>query len=185
MSMMRIELEGLSSELHQDLESWQEKAADALTRLKEKRCRGSEWTGWYHWPRQGGFPLATKIRDFARNYPLAYEVIVVVGIGGSYAGCKAVDEALRHSYQGMLATTSVLVATPIFSPPLTSVKFALSTPSGITKLGKASLILDTMLGVGRGVFEILMFLFLNIQKLSQSVDMCSEPYDPSQYRQQI
>lgn len=108
MTHMRIECEGLPSEFLQILDDWQSKAAEALVRLQEKRCRGSEFTGWYNWPKLAGFSCAKQIRSFVDSYPLAYDTVVVVGIGGSYAGCRAVDQALKHNYQELLASSSLV-----------------------------------------------------------------------------
>ncbi len=107
MSLMRIDGEGLGAEYCAQLPEWSQRALAALVRLQTKTCRASESTGWYHWPRQGGFALARDIHTLVAEYPLAYDMVVVVGIGGSFAGCRAVDQALRHSYQELQEASSL------------------------------------------------------------------------------
>lgn len=69
-----------------------------LLELKQKTCAGAEFTGWWDWPEQGGFAELQNIRAELAKIDVPYDLVVVVGIGGSYVGTKAIADALRHSY---------------------------------------------------------------------------------------
>lgn len=71
--------------------------------LKNKTCVGNEWTGWYDYPAKLGFVLAKEIKEYVGGIDFYYDTIVVIGIGGSYLGTKAVDAVNRHTYDGRLA----------------------------------------------------------------------------------
>ena len=84
-------------------------AVKALSALKTKTCEGSEFTGWFNWPTQEGFALADSIENWLKNYKVDYDLIVVIGIGGSYLGARAVSDLMTHTFaptMGTRATTS-------------------------------------------------------------------------------
>jgi len=80
-----------------ELNAYLESAKTNLITLREGRGRGSEFTGWLHLPDKtvsetdGIKRCATRLRAQA-------PVTVVVGIGGSYLGAKALTEALRDPF---------------------------------------------------------------------------------------
>lgn len=78
-------------------------SAQALNNLKEKRCVGAEWTGWYDWPAIKGRTLARDIRKLTGALDVFFDHVLVIGIGGSYVGCRAVSEALSHSFAGQMS----------------------------------------------------------------------------------
>jgi glucose-6-phosphate isomerase len=73
-------------------------AHKALKSLVAKECSGYEFTGWFDWPEQRGFALAEDITSYCENLDVAYDTVVVVGIGGSYLGTRAVCDALKHDF---------------------------------------------------------------------------------------
>lgn len=71
--------------------------------LLEKTGHGSEFTGWLHWPSKTlqNNTLLNEISAFKNNIDaLNPTYIVVVGIGGSYLGTKAVYDALKDNFAG-------------------------------------------------------------------------------------
>ena len=78
------------------------KAKEALNSLQSGECTGGEFTSWYHWPRNHGFDLLEKIDTWKSAYEPIYDTVVVCGIGGSYAGALAVEQALGHSHGHIL-----------------------------------------------------------------------------------
>ncbi len=80
-----------------ELASYMESAMTNLITLREGRGRGSEFTGWLYLPDKavsdtdGIKRCATRLRAQA-------PVTVVVGIGGSYLGAKALTEALKNPF---------------------------------------------------------------------------------------
>jgi glucose-6-phosphate isomerase len=85
-------------------------AVKALNEIKEQVCVGCEWTGWYDYPQRKGFELVKSIKEFKENLDVFYDLIVVVGIGGSYLGTRAVADALTHEHAGALGKTMIVYA---------------------------------------------------------------------------
>ncbi len=73
-------------------------AFTALESLRNKTCLGKESLGWFNWPAQEGLEMVNKISSYVDDFPLFYDSVVVVGIGGSYAGVKAIQQAMNHDY---------------------------------------------------------------------------------------
>ena len=65
-------------------------AVTALTDLQAGRCAGAEFTGWYDWPKRHGLALAKSITQYVRSLDVYFDMVLVIGIGGSYLGCRAV-----------------------------------------------------------------------------------------------
>lgn len=63
---------------------------------------GSEFTGWVRLPSSTSKELLNDIMLEAERLKEKSEVVVVVGIGGSYLGARAVIEALQHQFAGLL-----------------------------------------------------------------------------------
>ena len=78
-------------------------AHSLLQDLRNKTCHGAEWTGWYDWPRTKGFTLNQEVAAYINSLDVYYDLVLVIGIGGSYLGCRAVADALTHSHQGQLS----------------------------------------------------------------------------------
>ncbi len=74
------------------------RALDGLKAVQEGTCRGHEFVGWYDWPKKEGFALAQDIQNFVNGLDTYCDTVVVIGIGGSYLGTRAVSDALSHSY---------------------------------------------------------------------------------------
>ncbi len=77
----------------------QEKALDDAIRkahkmLKEKSGEGSEYTGWFDLPIRLDQDMLESIEETAKRLR-ELDVLLVIGIGGSYLGAKAVIEGLK------------------------------------------------------------------------------------------
>lgn len=75
-----------------------EKAFHALT---TKTGAGNEFLGWLDLPEELGHIEMDQIGEAAARFQ-ALDAIVVIGIGGSYLGARAVIEALKHNFQSFL-----------------------------------------------------------------------------------
>lgn len=90
-------------DLQQDARSiWLPAAQVAFRHLIDKSCVGAEWTGWFDWPKKHGFALKSQIERFVDELEVSYDLVLVVGIGGSYLGARAVVEALTHAHAALL-----------------------------------------------------------------------------------
>jgi glucose-6-phosphate isomerase len=63
---------------------------------------GNDFTGWVRLPSATSQDLLNDIQEHAMKLKDKSELVVVVGIGGSYLGARAVIEALQHSFTGLL-----------------------------------------------------------------------------------
>ena len=79
-----------------------EDACDAWGRLEAGSCEGHEWTGWYDYPKKAGFDETEEIDEYVKNCPIEFDIVVVIGIGGSYLGTRAVADSLSHAYIGRI-----------------------------------------------------------------------------------
>ena len=64
---------------------------------------GSEYTGWLELPKNYDKDEFTRIKAAAKRIQENSEVLIVIGIGGSYLGTKACIQALTHSFYNDLS----------------------------------------------------------------------------------
>lgn len=100
--LVKLGTQHLDESSSKKLEALKPQAFSKLQSLIEKNCEGSEHTGWWEWPEHYGFESLRQIREHILKIDVTYNLIVVVGIGGSYAGTKAVADALRHQFSDQL-----------------------------------------------------------------------------------
>lgn len=74
------------------------KAKIARETLYSKKGKGSEFLGWLHLPSSFASSEVTRIRDAAEQIQAQSQYLVIVGIGGSYLGAKAVIDALTNPF---------------------------------------------------------------------------------------
>lgn len=73
--------------------------------LHQKKGPGNDYLGWLDYPEIYDKEELKKIKEIAKKIVNDTEVLVVVGIGGSYLGAKAVIEAIGHSFCDLLDDT--------------------------------------------------------------------------------
>lgn len=81
-----------------EIKDWEEKAISALQSLHQKSCPGSDFLGWLDLPNTYDKEEVEQIKTAASKIREDSDVLVVIGIGGSYMGSKAVIEALRPNF---------------------------------------------------------------------------------------
>lgn len=74
------------------------KAAECLKALYQKTGKGNDFLGWLNLSSLFDTALINEIKQSARELAKLADTVIVVGIGGSYLGAKAVIEALSHSF---------------------------------------------------------------------------------------
>jgi glucose-6-phosphate isomerase len=72
--------------------------------LFNKTGKGNDFLGWVDLPSSFDKELFKKIEDEAARLRGNSELFVVIGIGGSYLGARAVIEALGHQFYDLLET---------------------------------------------------------------------------------
>jgi len=75
-------------------------AADKM--LREGTGPGSDFRGWLNLPKDYDKEEFARIKQAAKKIQDDSEVLVVIGIGGSYLGARAAIEFLHHSFYNVL-----------------------------------------------------------------------------------
>lgn len=73
-------------------------ASNALSDLLNGKGKGNDFLGWVNLPNDIDNHLLDSIEESARVLRNNCDIVVVIGIGGSYLGAKAVIEALNNSF---------------------------------------------------------------------------------------
>ncbi len=77
-------------------------AEAAYQETVNKTGRGNDFLGWVNLPQEVSEQDIAEIESVAARLAAKSQVVVVIGIGGSYLGARAVIEALQHSFSPML-----------------------------------------------------------------------------------
>lgn len=86
-----------------DLEQIQPLVDVAFQQLKEHTGAGSEYTDWLTWPTEYDKEEFANIQRVAKKIQDESDVLVVIGIGGSYLGAKMAYEYLKPSFYDTLS----------------------------------------------------------------------------------
>jgi glucose-6-phosphate isomerase len=101
---IRIDYSGVFPFLkEEELTATEERVRNALDTLEQGKGAGGEYTGWLRYPES--LP-ATEIRSMeklAEEVRAEADAFVVIGIGGSYLGARAVIEGLSHSFPPLVS----------------------------------------------------------------------------------
>lgn len=82
------------------------KSIKALEVLEGREGRGNEFLGWLDLPSETDETLLSRIEGVARRWQNGIDVVVIIGIGGSYLGSKAALDALTHHFDLYLEKSS-------------------------------------------------------------------------------
>jgi glucose-6-phosphate isomerase len=80
------------------IENLKDKAEAANRALHEKSGKGNDFLGWVNLPSSISKEHLSDIENTARKLQSKIDFVVVIGIGGSYLGSKAVAEALADNF---------------------------------------------------------------------------------------
>ena len=111
--MLKLDRALFGKELNAEADALSEKAAAALYSLKHKTCAGAEFTGWYNWPDVHGHKLASESRAWQASLTFEFDLIVVIGIGGSYLGSRAVSDLTTHTFGSAMGPRATVSGKPI------------------------------------------------------------------------
>ncbi|AYC28589.1 glucose-6-phosphate isomerase [Paenisporosarcina cavernae] len=79
--------------------SFQEKLTQIRENLHQKVGAGSDFLGWHDWPSNMTDAFLNEMKETAQKIKSTSDVLIVIGIGGSYLGSKAVMEALSSYFK--------------------------------------------------------------------------------------
>ena len=88
-----------------EITALQPKAIECLKTLCQKTGKGNDFLGWLDLPSLFDTKLINQVKQVAKELSELADIVVVVGIGGSYLGAKAVIEALSHSFGFMIPSS--------------------------------------------------------------------------------
>ncbi|MBR5844428.1 MAG: glucose-6-phosphate isomerase [Bacteroidaceae bacterium] len=83
----------------EDVFALEGKAMNGIEQLHKGTGLGNDFLGWLNLPAEITEEHLQDVENAARKLQSKCEVVVVIGIGGSYLGAKAVIEALSHSFE--------------------------------------------------------------------------------------
>ena len=81
-----------------EINAFQSKIDKSYEALLKKTGKGNDFLGWVTLPSEIDDALLSSIEADAREISQSAELYVVIGIGGSYLGARAVIEALSHNF---------------------------------------------------------------------------------------
>ncbi|MDR1973081.1 MAG: glucose-6-phosphate isomerase [Bacteroidales bacterium] len=112
--MIKLDLNYAGDALVADMASSNEVRADverAYTEMYEKSGQGSDFLGWVDLPAEISAEHLADIKQTAADFRAKSEVFVCIGIGGSYLGTRAVEEALKPMFaSGSLGNPEIIYA---------------------------------------------------------------------------
>lgn len=104
MSSLKVDIEDIFEFATQDqVLALKEKIEQSLKVIHAKTGKGSNYLGWLDLPSSISPEDIAAIEAAAKDLRSKSDVVVVVGIGGSYLGAKAVIDALDHSFGRMIS----------------------------------------------------------------------------------
>lgn len=102
MKTIKLNIDKTSNFVSKDvLYSYEKRANDANSLLHEGTGLGNDFLGWLHLPSSISEAEIEELEATAKTLRDNCEVVVVIGIGGSYLGAKAVIDALSCSFDAM------------------------------------------------------------------------------------
>lgn len=106
--MIKVDLSGCGQFVgNAEYQEYIGKARKALQTLDSGTGAGSEFLGWNELPSEITDELIDSCMEVVDNWLVKdIELVVVIGIGGSYLGAKATIEALSHSFSREMNITS-------------------------------------------------------------------------------
>ncbi|MBQ3883025.1 MAG: glucose-6-phosphate isomerase, partial [Bacteroidales bacterium] len=102
--MVKINVGGCSSFVKDaDYKTYVNKALDAFDVLVSGNGAGNDFLGWRHLPSETPESLIEEIEAIRDNWKAkGVELVIVIGIGGSYLGARCAIEALSHNFAKQL-----------------------------------------------------------------------------------
>lgn len=94
----------------QEIARQESKGRIALSALQGGTAEGADFLGWLTWPTSFPGEELDRIEACAARLKKAVDTLVVIGIGGSYLGSKAVIEALTGSFDHQGSVPPVIFA---------------------------------------------------------------------------
>jgi glucose-6-phosphate isomerase len=95
--------------LSNEISAFEDEIKSHLKSLTEKTGKGSDFLGWVDLPEELDENFLDSVKKSADKLASSSEIVVVIGIGGSYLGARAVIDALNHQFASILPGDNPLV----------------------------------------------------------------------------
>jgi glucose-6-phosphate isomerase len=100
--MIRLLTDNCAGFVHpSEIENMRPQLQAAWNQLRKRTGPGQDYLGWLDWPTRYDRDELDRIRKAAGRIRRQSDVLVVIGIGGSYLGARAAIEMLSHTFAGM------------------------------------------------------------------------------------
>ncbi|QXM05347.1 glucose-6-phosphate isomerase [Crassaminicella indica] len=109
MENIRFDYSNASIKEH-EVEYLKTQVIEAHRMIHEKSGAGNDFLGWVDYPLNYDKEEFEKVKEAAAKIRKDSDVLIVVGIGGSYLGARAAIEALSHSFYNMMDGVKILFA---------------------------------------------------------------------------
>ncbi len=83
------------------INSFTQKIQEHHASILNKTGQGNDFLGWVNLPSEIDQTILKSIEEIASKFKNNIDVFVVIGIGGSYLGSRAIVEALNHSFSSL------------------------------------------------------------------------------------
>lgn len=105
-TMVKVDFGGCSSFIEDaEYQEYLQKALSSLDVLENETGAGNDFLGWKHLPTQTPESLIAECEAIRDQWKAkGVDLVVVIGIGGSYLGAKCAIEALSHSFAKQLSS---------------------------------------------------------------------------------
>ncbi len=101
MSNVKLELKYTNIDA-KEIMKYKERVQEIHQELQENKNKEEEFLGWLDIPTKYNKREFEKIKKCAQKIREDSEILVVIGIGGSYLGARAVIESLTHTFYNLL-----------------------------------------------------------------------------------
>ena len=103
--MIKVDVKGCASFVDAaKYESYVAKALDAFDVLESEKGAGNDFLGWKHLPSEVPASMLADIDAICKDWKArGVDLVIAIGIGGSYLGAKCVIEALSHNFAKQLS----------------------------------------------------------------------------------
>lgn len=84
--------------LESEIKGFQEEIKKAHNQLHNKTGLGNEFLGWVEYPKNYNKEEFNRILEASKKIQKQSEILIVIGIGGSYLGARAAIDALQNNF---------------------------------------------------------------------------------------
>lgn len=107
MTNIKVELEQIKNHVSDNqLDTYYKKVQDTFRTIYGRTGAGNDFLGWVDLPSSITAEFMADIKSKAEELRRKSEIFVVIGIGGSYLGARAVIEALVNHFSNLIKTDS-------------------------------------------------------------------------------